>query len=46
MVFKVKDKITDQWDWLDVVAQEPKNPADLDRLYGSKLEIGCKMDPR
>src|SRR3546814_15484004 len=26
MVFKVKDQITDEWDWLDLVAQEPKNP--------------------
>ena len=46
MVFKVKDKITDKWDWLDLVAQEPKNPVDLEKLYGSKIEIGCKMDPR
>lgn len=48
MVFKVKDQITDQWDWLDLVAQEPKNPTpeSLDALFGSKEEIGCKMASR
>lgn len=48
MVFKVKDKITDQWDWLDLVAQEPKNPTpeSLDALFGTKEEIGCKMASR
>jgi branched-chain amino acid transport system substrate-binding protein len=44
-VFKVKDKITDKYDWLDAVASEPKNAADLDAMFGTKAEIGCKMDP-
>lgn len=44
MVFKVKDQITDKWDWLDAVSFEPKNPADLDRLFGTPQEIGCKME--
>lgn len=46
MVFKVKDKITDKWDWLDQIAQEPKVPGELDRLYGTQTEVGCKMDLR
>ena len=46
MVFKVKDDITDKWDWLDLVAQEPKDARGLDRLFGSPEQIGCKMGPR
>jgi branched-chain amino acid transport system substrate-binding protein len=45
MVFKVKDKITDKWDWLDYVSQEPKTPEGLDALFGTQDEIGCKMPP-
>ncbi|MGB6007160.1 ABC transporter substrate-binding protein [Castellaniella sp.] len=47
MVFKVKDKITDKWDWLDAVAQEPKQPSweNLNALFGTEQEIGCKMPP-
>ncbi|RKP56064.1 ABC transporter substrate-binding protein [Pararobbsia silviterrae] len=42
-VFKVKDHITDKWDWLDTVSNVPKNPGDLDALYGTRQEIGCTM---
>ncbi|MDR3096854.1 MAG: ABC transporter substrate-binding protein [Paraburkholderia sp.] len=45
-VFKVKDHITDKWDWLDQVSVVPHNPADLDRLYGTRQEIGCTMAAR
>ncbi|MFX1677099.1 ABC transporter substrate-binding protein [Paraburkholderia sp. A2WS-5] len=45
-VFKVKDHITDKWDWLNQVSVVPQNPADLDRLYGSRQEIGCTMAAR
>lgn len=46
LVLKVKDKITDPWDWLDVVATAPGNSAQLDALYGTPQEIGCRMEPR
>jgi len=39
----VKDKITDKWDYFDVKATLPDNPADLDKVFGSQEEIGCKM---
>ncbi|MEI5997047.1 ABC transporter substrate-binding protein [Paraburkholderia bengalensis] len=45
-VFKVKDHITDKWDWLNQVSAVPQNPAELDALYGSKQEIGCTMAAR
>jgi len=45
-VFKVKDHITDKWDWLNQVSAVPHNPAELDSLYGTKQEIGCTMAAR
>jgi branched-chain amino acid transport system substrate-binding protein len=40
---KVKSKITDKYDYFDIVAEEPKNEKDLDALYGTQDEVGCKM---
>ncbi|MBV8192653.1 MAG: ABC transporter substrate-binding protein [Alphaproteobacteria bacterium] len=39
----VKPKITDKWDYFDVKATLPENPAELDKVFGSQEEIGCKM---
>jgi len=43
LAVQVKDKITDQWDFFDVKATLPENPAELDKVFGSPEEIGCKM---
>ncbi|CAD6528437.1 ABC transporter substrate-binding protein [Paraburkholderia sabiae] len=45
-VFKVKDHITDKWDWLNQVSAVPQNPSELDKLYGTRQEIGCTMAAR
>jgi branched-chain amino acid transport system substrate-binding protein len=39
----VKDHITDKWDYFDVRKILPENPADLDKVFGSPEEVGCKM---
>ena len=39
----VKDKITDKWDYFDVKATLPENSADLDKVFGTQAEVGCKM---
>jgi len=39
----VKDSITDRWDYFDVKAVLPENPADLDKVFGTQEEIGCRM---
>jgi branched-chain amino acid transport system substrate-binding protein len=39
----VKPTITDKWDYFDVKATLPENPADLDKVFGSEAEVGCKM---
>jgi branched-chain amino acid transport system substrate-binding protein len=43
LVVEVKDKITDQWDYFDVKAALPKDAADLDKVFGTPEEVGCKM---
>src|SRR5690348_10433671 len=39
----VKEKITDRWDYFDVDAMLPEDIADLDKVFGTQEEIGCKM---
>jgi branched-chain amino acid transport system substrate-binding protein len=43
LAVSVKDKITDKWDYFDVKATLPENIADLDKVFGTPEEIGCKM---
>ncbi len=43
LVVQVKDKIPDQWDYFDVKASLPENTADLEKVFGTQEEIGCKM---
>ncbi|MDE2200582.1 MAG: ABC transporter substrate-binding protein [Rhodospirillales bacterium] len=43
LVIQVKPKITDKWDYFDVVGSVPKNAADLDKVFGVPAENGCKM---
>jgi branched-chain amino acid transport system substrate-binding protein len=43
LAVSVKPKITDKWDYFDVKAALPENPADLDKVFGSPEEVGCKM---
>ena len=45
LVVQVKKKITDKWDYFDVIATVPKNKADLDKVYGSAAEVGCHFPP-
>jgi branched-chain amino acid transport system substrate-binding protein len=43
LVVSVKEKITDKWDYFDVKAALPENPDDLDKVFGTQEEVGCKM---
>ena len=43
LVVKVKDHIPDQWNYFDVKASLPENTADLEKIFGTQEEIGCKM---
>lgn len=39
----VKDKITSKWDYFNVAAALPQNPAELGKVFGISEEVGCKM---
>ena len=39
----VKPKITDKWDYFDVKATLPQNAADLEKIFGTSDEVGCRM---
>ena len=45
LVVRVKPKITDKWDYFDVIATVPKDKADLAKVYGSEAEVGCHFPP-
>jgi branched-chain amino acid transport system substrate-binding protein len=45
LVVKTKDKITDKYDYFDVLDEFPKSAKELDAFYGSKQEVGCKLGP-
>lgn len=44
LVVKVKDTITDKWDWMDVLKVAPERADDLEAQFGSREEIGCQME--
>jgi branched-chain amino acid transport system substrate-binding protein len=43
LAVSVKDHITDRWDYFDVKALLPEHVADLDKVFGTPEETGCKM---
>ena len=43
LVVQVKDKVTDKWDYFDVKTALPENSSDLEKVFGTQDEIGCKM---
>jgi len=43
LAVSVKPTITDKWDYFNVEATLPKNVTDLDKVFGTPEEIGCKM---
>ena len=43
LAVSVKEKITDRWNYFDLKATLPEHPADLDRVFGTPEEVGCRM---
>src|SRR5581483_840614 len=43
LVARVKPKITDKYDYFDIIAEFPHGGMTLEEFYGSKEEIGCKL---
>lgn len=43
LVVQVKPKITDKWDYFDVIDTVPKSAADLEKVFGAPSANGCTM---
>ncbi|MEJ0072332.1 MAG: ABC transporter substrate-binding protein [Pseudomonadota bacterium] len=43
LVVEVKPKITDKWDYFNVIDTVPKSAGDLDKVFGVPADNGCKM---
>ena len=43
LVVSVKPKITDKWNYFDVLSSVPKDAADLEKVFGDPVANGCKM---
>jgi branched-chain amino acid transport system substrate-binding protein len=43
LIVRVKEKITDKWDYFDVVKQTSATEEDTVKSFGNKEEIGCVM---
>jgi branched-chain amino acid transport system substrate-binding protein len=43
VVVKVKSKITDKYDYFDVMRDTSTTAADTEKAFGNQQEIGCKM---
>jgi branched-chain amino acid transport system substrate-binding protein len=43
VVVKVKSKITDKYDFFDVVRDTSNTAAETEKAFGDKQEIGCNM---
>jgi branched-chain amino acid transport system substrate-binding protein len=45
VVVKVKSKITDKYDYFDVVRDTSTTAAETEKAFGTQQEIGCSMPP-
>jgi branched-chain amino acid transport system substrate-binding protein len=45
VVVRVKSKITDKYDFFDVVRDTSNSAADTEKAFGDKQEVGCNMPP-
>ena len=43
LIVRVKQSITDKWDYFDVVRQTSSTEADTIKSFGDKAEVGCTM---
>jgi branched-chain amino acid transport system substrate-binding protein len=43
LVAKIKGRISDRWDYFDVLGEYPQAGESLDGFYGTKEEIGCTL---
>ena len=42
-IVETKANITDKWDYFDVKARLPEKVSDMEKVFGTKEEVGCNM---
>lgn len=45
LIAEVKKKITDKYDYFDILGQQPKEESQLDAFYGSQADSACHLPP-
>ena len=43
LVAEMKPKVTDKYDYFDIVAEYPRGGTSLEQFFGTQQEIGCKL---
>jgi branched-chain amino acid transport system substrate-binding protein len=43
LVAQLKPKVTEKYDYFDIIAEFPQRGMSLEEFYGSKEEVGCKL---
>ncbi|MFO1116032.1 MAG: ABC transporter substrate-binding protein [Beijerinckiaceae bacterium] len=43
VIVKVKNNITDKWDFMDFLKYTSDTPADTEKAFGTKEQVGCNM---
>ncbi len=44
LVVGIKPKITDKWDYFDILAETPSTDAEIEAVFGAQAQSACKMD--
>ena len=44
LVVGIKPKITDKWDYFDILAETPSTDREIETVFGSQAQSACKMD--
>ncbi|MGH6944089.1 MAG: ABC transporter substrate-binding protein, partial [Geminicoccaceae bacterium] len=43
LIAKIKDEITDQYDYFDIIGENPTDPGKLEEFFGSKQDVACNL---
>ncbi len=44
LVVGIKPKISDKWDYFDILAETPSTHAEIEKVFGAETQSACKMD--
>ena len=44
LVVGIKPKISDKWDYFDILAETPSTPAEIEKIFGAQAQSACKLE--